>query len=162
MGQPSPARSPWRCPGSFSPVSLAKSTVHSPWWLRVSRRRQQEWTRVPVTVPDKLRVEVSNALERGRCGSHLSSGPGRGGQAKAVPWPQAPPPPERTHWAPGSAAAEAGSWPGAASPRQPCGAGSAAPADRELRCCSLAHGCRSQGGGEDGGGAQVWKKPTWE
>lgn len=93
--------------------------------------------RVPVTVPDKLRVEVSNALRRGRCRSYLSSGPGRGGRAQAVPWPRAPPLARRAHSAPGSAAAEAGSWPRAPTPRRPCGAGSAAPADSELGCCSL-------------------------
>lgn len=43
-------------------------------------------------------------------------------------------------------------------PRQPCGAGSratcgpTAPVLQSFRC-------RSQGRGEDGGGAQVWKKP---
>lgn len=111
-------------------------STHSP-WLWISRRKQQEQTPGPVTVPDKLRVEVSNALRRGRCRSHLSSGPGRGGRAQAVPLPRAPPPVQRAHSVPGSAAAEAGSRAGVPSPSRPLKGEGLRACGTQLRCCSL-------------------------
>lgn len=93
----------------------ARPTHHGGYGLAGADDRSRH--RVPVTVPDKLRVEVSNALRLGRRRSHLSSRPGRGGRAQAAPRPRAPPPALGAHSAPGSAAAEAGSPPGAPSPR---------------------------------------------
>lgn len=113
--------------------------------------------RVPVTVPDKLRVEVSNALGRGRCQSRLSSGPWRGGRAQAVSRLRAPPLAWRAHSVPGSAAAEAGSTAGAPSLRRPCGAGASAPAGLELGCCSL----RRMAAGA-WAGHRLGNKPSWE
>lgn len=100
--QPSLARGPPRSPGlAFPrfPERGRRSTHHGGYGSAGAGNRSRH--RVPVTVLDKLRVEVSNALRWGRCGSHLSNGPGRGWRAQAVPWPQAPPPVRRTHSAPG-------------------------------------------------------------
>lgn len=111
--------------------------------------------RVPVTVPDKLRVEVSNALRRGRRRSLLSSGPGGragpGGATAAGPSSRpARPLGARLGRRRGGLLAQGAPSPRPPPARRPCGAGSAAPADSELGCCSLrrmAAGARAGGGG---------------